>query len=190
MRPVVAFRNALFLVLLVVVLLYMYAVHISKPIDFEPVSTYLPLSAFLIPRTISTASLAKVDGEHSTADKGLEEQVGTAIIQEEIVVTPEVVALMDDQVHADIVEPPVETVVQEKVAQVTAALVDPISVLESTSIEDLESSIPTDEIFSDGLPKKIGNMEIIDPELESFIASAPEEDFEIMSETPAYLSSE
>jgi hypothetical protein len=129
-----------------------------------------------------------VDGDHSMADKVVE-QVGTAVVREEIVVTPEVVAFMEDKAPADIVQPPVETMVQEKVAQVTAALVDPLSVLETTSIEDLESSIPTDEIFSDGLPKRIGNMEITDPELESFIASEPEEDFEVMSGTTAYISS-
>lgn len=46
MRPVVAFRNALFLVLFVVMLLYMYMAHISPPIDFEPASTYLTLDRF------------------------------------------------------------------------------------------------------------------------------------------------
>jgi hypothetical protein len=129
-----------------------------------------------------------VYGDHSVADKVVE-QVGTAVVREETVVTPEVVALMEDEVPADLVQPPVETIVQEKVAQVTAAFVDPVSVLESTSIEDLASSIPIDEIFNDGLPKKIGNMEITDPELESFIASKAEEDFEVMSGTTAYISS-
>ena len=130
--------------------------------------------------------------QNKTESNGIGEQVGTAIIkEEEVVVEPKKIEIVEENSIPipHIVEGKVETVTKE-VAQVTAILIDPVaSILDgSTSAEEIEAAAPIDDFTEDGIPKRISNIEIPDPELEAFIVSEPQDEFETMIDPNGYVN--
>src|SRR5579859_1570434 len=130
--------------------------------------------------------------QNKTESNGIGEQVGTAIIKEEEVVaeTKKIEIVEENSIPIPhIVEGKVETVTKE-VAQVTAILIDPVgSILDgSTSAEEVEAAAPIDDFTEDGIPKRISNIEIPDPELEAFIVSEPQDEFETMIDPNGYVN--
>src|SRR5213595_3268565 len=129
--------------------------------------------------------------QNKAESSGIGEQAGTAIIkEEEVVMEPKKIEIVEENSIPipHIVEGKVETVTKEQVAQVTAILIDPVgSILDgSTSIEEVEAAAPINDFIDHNIPKRISNIEIPDPELEAFIVSEPQDEFETMNDPNAY----
>lgn len=193
MRPFVAIRNAVFIVVFLVFLGYYYATNLSVESGLERLQATAQHKYPLLSMTSNYRIPDPVQIPHNKAGtNGIGEKAGTAVIKEEaVVVKPKEVEILEEN---SVPIPPVvqekfETLTREHVAQITATVINPFGSMldDSKSIEDVEASAPIDEDVGNDVPLRISDIEIKDPELEAVIVSEPQEDFETMNDPDAYV---
>jgi hypothetical protein len=159
MRPVIALRNAIFLLFFVLFL--------CGTFDLDSISDVVPYDLTCRFFQINSLTQRALDQQFPW------EKANTATFREEVVMS-------------ETVEKGRDTVIHKKVAQVEATVAPTLTVFDSTSVGDIRQHIPIGDIITDPTLEDLADVEIQDSEHER-LNSGPENEFEKMSSGDLYL---